>query len=281
MYKNILVAFDGSESGKNALDQAASLSRETGCNMAAVIVRPPVNADLGTPGADRAGILYKETGIDRVPSIKTAIECPVIEATEVEGMTYKAIIDAAIARDADLIVMGRIGSTGLERVLLGSVTSRVIGYSPIDILVVPKDTVVGWRTMLLAIDGSTYSSAAAERAIELAKEHNANLKIISVADIPYEAYGDDPEFLNKMLGVAKNVVGSGKARAEEFEINTEAIVRDGPAHEEIVEAAKEVKANLIIMGSHGRTGLERILMGSVTERVIGHSPCPVLVVKSH
>jgi universal stress protein A len=57
-------------------------------------------------------------------------------------------------------------------------------------------------------------------------------------------------------------------------------VLEGTAYKTIVEIAAQEKANLIVMGSHGRTGLSRLLMGSVTERVIGHAPCPVLVVKS-
>ncbi|HID28438.1 MAG TPA: universal stress protein, partial [Desulfobacterales bacterium] len=70
-----------------------------------------------------------------------------------------------------------------------------------------------------------------------------------------------------------------KNEAEKRGIKTEGLMEQGSAFQKITDLAKEEKADLIIMGSRGRTGLNRLLMGSVTEKVIGHSPCPVLVVK--
>ena len=70
-----------------------------------------------------------------------------------------------------------------------------------------------------------------------------------------------------------------KNKAASEGVKAEGIVQEGEAYKNIIDIAGKKKAGAIIMGSHGRTGLKRLLMGSVTERVIGHAPCPVLVVK--
>jgi len=281
MYKNILVAFDGSESSKNALVQAANVAKESGCNIAAVTVVPRVEGSVGVPGADEASKFYM-TSIDRAMSTleEPASACPMIQAIELEGNTHKAIIEVAEERGADLIAVGRKGRSALGRLLLGSVAARVIGYSPVDVLVVPDDTVLSWNTLLLATDGSTYSKAAADRAIRIAGHYGAGLKVVSVVDVPYEAYGDAPDVVDQMVDMAQGIVESVKNKAQEFNVGVETFVKEGPAQDMILELANEQKANVIVMGSHGRTGLARLLMGSVTEKVIGHAPCPVLVVKT-
>lgn len=196
-----------------------------------------------------------------------------------EGETFGKIIDIADAENFDLIVMGRRGLKRLERALVGSVTARVIGYSSKDVLVVPQNTVVGWQKILLATDGSKYSHTAAEKAIDVAKSYGSELTILSVVDVPAEFYGEDPEAWDRMISKAKEYAGKAKQQAEMAGVKAEAIVRQAEAFQAITGIAKEQKINAIIMGSHGRTGLKRLLMGSVTEKVIGYAPCPVLIVK--
>ncbi|MHB8840272.1 MAG: universal stress protein [Candidatus Aquicultor sp.] len=281
MYENILVAFDGSESSKNTLVQAAHVAKESGCNIAAVTVVPRVEDGLGAFGADEVTEFYMSSIGEAVSTLEEpAAACPMVQAIELEGNTHKAIIDVAEERDADLIAVGQKGRSGLGRLLLGSVAARVIGYSPMDVLVVPDNTVLNWNTILLATDGSAYSKSAADKAIQIASHYGSALKVVSVVDVPYEAYGDAPDTLERMEEKARAIVETVKGRAQEFNVKAETFVMDGVSQDRIIELAEEQQANVIVMGSHGRTGLARLLMGSVTEKVIGHAPCPVLVVKT-
>ena len=96
-------------------------------------------------------------------------------------------------KNCDLIVMGRKGRHRIERALVGSVTARVIGHSRKDVLVVPDKTAIGWKTILLATDGSIYSKAAADKAIDLAKFYGGKLKVVSGVDVPSEFYAEAPD----------------------------------------------------------------------------------------
>ena len=176
--------------------------------------------------------------------------------------------------------MGRRGLSRLERVLVGNVVARVIGHSQRDVLVIPSGTSIGWQKVLLATDGSKYSKHASEQAINLSKSYGGMLTVVSVVDVPSEFYAEAPQIVDDLIKKAKVYVEGVKTKAVADGIKTEAFVREGEAYKIITGLAMEQKANAIIMGSHGRTGLRRLLMGSVTEKVIGHTPCPVLVVRS-
>jgi nucleotide-binding universal stress UspA family protein len=160
------------------------------------------------------------------------------------------------------------------------VTARVIGHTQRDVLVVPNGTTVGWKTIVLATDGSKYSTTATERAIAFAKSYGGELKVISVVDVPSEFYAEAPQAVEALVRKAKGFVADVKKQAESAGVRAETFVGEAEAYQAINNLAQEQKANMIVLGSHGRTGLRRLLMGSVTEAVIGHAPCPVLVVKS-
>jgi nucleotide-binding universal stress UspA family protein len=84
-----------------------------------------------------------------------------------------------------------------------------------------------------------------------------------------------------MVKEAKTISKEVETMAQAARVRASSFVREGEAHEKIIGMAEELKANVICMGSHGRTGLRRLLMGSVTEKVIGNAPCPVLIIKSY
>jgi nucleotide-binding universal stress UspA family protein len=180
---------------------------------------------------------------------------------------YEGIMEEAEELQPDLIIMGRHGYTGLTRLLMGSTTARVIGHSPCHVLVVPQGASLSFQRLLVASDGSPFSEAAWQEALILAQTMGSVLMAVSVA-------ADEPD-----RPWPTKVVRSLEAAAAKQGFSLETMVPLGRPEEGIVQAAREKQASLIIMGSHGRTGLKRLLMGSVAERVIGHAPCPVLVVK--
>jgi nucleotide-binding universal stress UspA family protein len=281
-YRKILVAVDGSGSSFHALRESFKLASDEKSWITVVSVVPSFEGDLELVGVrdiktalrqpyEKALLVSKEIANTERALIKTVLE---------EGETYERIVDLADAEDCDLIITGRKGTRHLEKSLMGSVTARVIGHSQRDVLVVPDGSHVGWEKILVATDGSRYSRVAAERAIDFAKSYGGELRVVSVVDVPAEFYAEAPNALDDMINKAKEYVKDVRLRSESAEVRAESFVGEGEAYQIITDIARKEEVNVIVMSSHGRTGLKRLLMGSVAERVIGHAPCPVLVVRS-
>ncbi len=281
-YRKILVAVDSSESSRNALQQAFKLANEEKCWITVTSVVPPYEGEIEILGVkDIRAALRKpcEDALAEVQNIART-ERMLVKTVCEEGEVYERIVDLADAENCDVIVMGRRGLRRIERTLIGSVTARVIGHTQRDVLVVPNGTTVGWKTIVLATDGSKYSAAAAERAIAFAKSYGGALKVLSVVDVPSEFYAEAPKAVEDLIRKAKGFVADVKKQAEAADVPAETFVGEAEAYQAVNNLAQEQKADMIVLGSHGRTGLRRLLMGSVTEAVIGHASCPVLVVKS-
>ncbi|HZK14598.1 MAG TPA: universal stress protein [Desulfobaccales bacterium] len=277
-FPKILVCTDGSPDSEGAINAALNLAKTTGSTVfllevlfylagyefqsADTLAPPIVNMEL---------MQAQETAVrERLEARKTeaAREGVTLEPRVRTGSSaYEGILEEAGESQPDLIIMGRHGYTGLTRLLMGSVTARVIGHSPCHVLVVPQGVPLSFERLLIASDGSAFSEAAWTAALSLAKTMGSALIGVSVAasdrDIP----------------VATQVVRGLEAAASEQGIALDTMIPMGRPEETIVKAADFKGASLIIVGSHGRTGLKRLLMGSVAERVIGEAKCPVLVVK--
>jgi len=281
-YRKILVAVDSSESSKNALHQAFKLANEEKCWITVTSVVPPYEGEIEILGVKDIRAALRKPCEDALAEVQkiAKTERMLVKTVCEEGEVYERIVDLADAENCDVIVMGRRGLRRIERTLIGSVTARVIGHTQRDVLVVPNGTTVGWKTIVLATDGSKYSAAAAERAIAFAKSYGGALKVLSVVDVPSEFYAEAPKAVEDLVRKAKEFVADVKKQAEAAGVPAETFVGEAEAYQAVNNLAQEQKADMIVLGSHGRTGLRRLLMGSVTEAVIGHALCPVLVVKS-
>ncbi len=281
-YKNILVAVDGSESGKNALQQAFRLAGDEKCRITIISVVPPYEGEieiLGIRNIKEALRKPCDDALAEAEKLAKAERTPFKMACA-EGVIHEQIVDLADAENCDLIVMGRRGLGRIERAIVGNVTARVIGHTQRDVLIVPLGATLGWEQIILATDGSPYSATAAERALMLAQAYGGQLKVISVVDVPASHYIYAPEAVADLVKNATGYVNDVKKQAENAGVKAETFVAKTVAYEAIIDLAKERNGNMIVMGSHGRTGLKRLLMGSVTEKVISHAPYPVLVIKS-
>ena len=281
-YKRILVAFDGSESSRNALRQAIKLARLEKSWVKVVSVVPSYEGEL-----ELIGVKDIESAI-KGPAKRLLEEAKSIAADEgvslitnmEKGEAYERIVEVAESENCDLIVMGRKGHGRIEKALVGCVTERVIGHTQRDVLVVPNGTTLGMDGILLATDGSKYSEAAAAKAIDFAKSYGSSLAIVSVVDVTDEFQTEAPEIMEKLVKDSGKIVQEASDKAKTSGIDARTYVKEGEAYSIITGLAAERGAELIVMGSHGRKGLSRLLMGSVTEKVIGYSCTPVLVVKS-
>lgn len=140
---------------------------------------------------------------------------------------------------------------------------------------------MGFGNLLLATDGSESAGPAIEEAINIARTCSGRLTVLSVVEVNPEYEALAPELVDKAEKETKDHLESVRKRAASQGVRCEIVSHQGEEpYRSIVEEAAGRKADMIVMGSHGRTGLRRLLMGSVTARVIGHAPCKVMVVPS-
>jgi hypothetical protein len=285
--EKILLSTDGSEHSEGAVREAIRLAKKCGSKLTALTVvdTNPEFAALAPQIVEKKAIEARqnlEAVQARAKQEGVACDTVVREGDD----SYKYIVDEAVKSKSSMIVVGRRGRTGLSRLMMGSVTARVIGYSPCNVLVVPKTAQLKFSGIVVATDGSAYSAAAASEAIGLAKRNGSSLTVISV--IPSEVVAltdvgfniDQRELMDQQeMHEAEKNAKAVKEAAQKEGVPVKAFVLSGKPAEAIIQTAQEKDADLIVLGSHGRTGLEKLLMGSVAERVIVLSSCPVLVVK--
>lgn len=285
MYKTILVGFDESQAGKAAVIEASNWIRKHGGQ---ILLVHAVFFDT-----EEFGIAPEQLEKRLKVGEKICVQTKQMVITEFgieakyllcEGEPHEVIIDTARGRNADLIVLGTYGRRGLNRLLMGSVTSGVIAGAPADVLVVKKpcsECSGEYGSILVPFDGSEFSRKAMTRACRLSKVDNSEITALYV--IPrYEEMIDffRTDSIQKSLRrEAERIISAaaGIASAEGVEIKEEIV--DGVADEKIVESVKKLSNDLIIMGSHGYSGVDRALLGSTAERVILNATCPVLVVR--
>ncbi len=133
--------------------------------------------------------------------------------------------------------------------------------------------------ILVAVDGSPFADMAVDQAISLGGICNSEIFVISVVDLFPEQMAVAPALVEKMSAEVREHLDKAKEKVDAANIPCETIVHmGGKPHEFIVDEAKKRDIDLIVLGTHGHSGLKRVLLGSVAQNVLGHAPCPVLVV---
>ncbi|MGO9312913.1 MAG: universal stress protein [Syntrophobacteraceae bacterium] len=264
----LLVATDGTKYSEGALREAISLAKV--CSSKLIIMSVIVSnqeyesALVWQMENSERKMRAKLESIRRKVS-QEGVDCQVITCRGEDP--YLDIVNEAEKNQVKMVIMGSHGRTGIKRVIMGSVAGKVIGHASCNVLVVHPEAKIGYKNIVIATDGSRHSTSAASEAIVIAKRCESFVSIVSVASSDAEAAS------------AKENVRQVAELAKQNGIKNEGIIIQGLAHEAIVRHAKQKGADLIVVGSHGRTGLMSILVGTVAERVVGHAECAVLVVK--
>jgi nucleotide-binding universal stress UspA family protein len=180
----------------------------------------------------------------------------------------QAIVDEAGEKKADMIIIGRHGRKGVAKALMGETAAKVIAHAPCKVLVVPKAAQIEYRNILVATDGSTHAVAAVTEAVAIAKRCGSNIIALS-------AMRDESE-----RAEAVKFSNAAADTAKKEGVSAEAVTPMGRSFNTIVETAGGRGVDLIVMGTYGKTGVKKLLMGSATEKVIGSAGCAVLVVKA-
>jgi nucleotide-binding universal stress UspA family protein len=216
-----------------------------------------------------------------------------------EGDAAPGILRVAQAQQCGLIVMGTQGQTGLARLLMGSVAEQIVRNASCPVVTVKAPPLqsrpatagvseegfqgpvnVPVRTILHPTDFSERCEAAFRVACSLAKDHAARVIVVHVAEPPVAPMGmaPSPPLPEGHRGGLEEQLCRFQGSAPEVQV--ECRVEEGDAATGIVRAARATESDLIVMGTHGRTGLGRLLMGSVAEQVLRTAPCPVATVKA-
>jgi len=267
--ERLLVATDSSESSRNAVEEAIQLAKACSSKLIAM-----TTVLTNREYEDAMPWVIEQAEREMQEKLASIGGMASEQGVDCETFIYRGddpsldIVSAAVTKHVDMIVMGTHGRKGIKKLIMGSVTGKVIGQAPCKVLVVHPDGKIDYRTILIATDGSRHSAAAASEATAVAKRYKSSLIIVSVASSATE------------VPLAEENVKQVMKLAEREGLEKAGTVLQGKPHEAILNIAKEKRVGLIVVGSHGRTGLTSLLMGSVTERVISEAESAVLVVKA-
>jgi nucleotide-binding universal stress UspA family protein len=207
------------------------------------------------------------------------------------GRPADVIVDLATTSAADLIVVGSRGHGAIESMLLGSVSSEVIDRAQAPVLVARG---TGIKRIVLAWDGSGSAQSAVDlvKGWPIFKRSAVRVVTVSTFDIPWFTGFPDarsaqlmPVYIEAAEAARNQSQALASAVAADLcvaDLSAEFETRAGDAATELISVAGDWNADLIVMGSHGRTGLQRLLLGSVARNVLHHASCSVLVTgRSH
>lgn len=275
----ILAAVINSDAGRHAGREAIRLSLAMHAGLSVISVVPSYNGNMSLLHINDPWKTFSEPHEEVLAAVVKEAESAGVPARRIleSGEAYERIVYMADAQKAEMIVIGSGRKSLIERSILGSTAARVIGYSKCDVMVIPLGTTVDFRRILLAADGSPCSRNAARKAIELAGDFGGAMKVVHVIDVPPEYYLHE-SVMKGMAEKAKTELETIRQWAAERELKPETVIRHGENYQGVIDTAREDQSDLIVIGSCGRSGISRLLMGSVVERVLAHAPCPVLVV---
>lgn len=198
----------------------------------------------------------------------------------------EALVDYVEANDVDLVTMGTHGRRGVNRMLFGSVTEEVVRAAPCPVLTVRADAErapdQAVRRVLVPIDFSDASLSALHHAKEIALTYGAEVDLLHIVDTPTypSAYDIDPVRFPTAEVLERTEDQLGDLAREEIGYEHVMVSAEvGRPASSILDYVEEQAVDLVVIATHGRTGLDRLVLGSVTERVLRQCPTPVFVVK--
>lgn len=282
MFQEILVPTDNSDCAQAAVEYAADLAQQ-------------YDATVHVLNVVDARYLENVPHYEKSREDATAVTTPVAEQLENHDIAVEqvvqtdvpseAILSYATEQDVDLIVMGTHGRTGVDRYLLGSVTEKVVRRSDVPVLTVrapdSEPVTFPYTDVLVPTDGSEGATAAVGPAVDIASTYGATLHALSVVDT--RSLGVDMRstvLVDELEERAQNAVDAVEEQAAVASVpKTEAVVEYGLPSDSIRSYVEANDIDLVVIGTHGRSGLPRYLLGSVAEKLVRTSPAPVMTIR--
>lgn len=280
--KRILVATDLSERSDRAIDRAILLARHFRATLTVVHV---IDEDLPASVADKQQRAAKASLRDHLASIAGAKDLEIAMTVDF-GKDWTGILRQADAEESELIVLGLHRETGMEGLFRGTTVERVVRNGDVPVLVVKNRAARDYGKVVVGIDFSVYSQRALDFATGFAPD--ARTYLVHAYDIPFRSYlsTSDPESevsqrhdaqITGMIGQEMTHFLAG-LQAKPARMNT--VTREGGPQEVIRGQVSELGADLLVLGTHGRTGVAHALLGSVAEGFLTDPPCDVVAVKA-
>jgi nucleotide-binding universal stress UspA family protein len=267
------------------------VARATGAELVLLRVLPP-----GSPEPNES-TTAAQAELDRCAQELAAEHLRVRTIVQHDEPIATAILEAVREQGADLVVMATHGRVGLARIVLGSVAQAVVAESPVPVLLTRPDDrpVTRLNTLLVPVDSSPGSTLALGAAVPLARATGARIVLLQVV-VPWITTSlspwllIDPNWDEDVRAGAQQYVQSLAARLQRAGLNATGEVvsarstwtglgTTGHITEQIVEAAENVDADLVVMSTHAHTGPLRSVLGSVTDEVVRTGRRPVLVLR--
>lgn len=295
MYDRIVIAVDGSDEARRAARRGLGLGQVFDANVDVLSVVEQKALRLTETSDEKAQL--REQGEEALAEIEELASEFGQSVTKklAEGKPAVQICTYADEKDADLIVVGRQGLTGLGRRLLGGVTEQVLHRSDIPVLVVSGGNHEGgmeadYSRVLITTDGSENAEVAIPHGVEIAQRFGSTVHVLNVVDMQaaaglFNAGGLEKEFVERLEARGEDDVGSVAHKIGESTPNltVETAVERTTSFEGAASGVREYvtenEIDLVVMGSHGRSNLKRQLLGSVASTVLRTVDVPVLVVK--
>jgi nucleotide-binding universal stress UspA family protein len=224
-----------------------------------------------------------QRGVDDAVRAATELGAKKVSGMLAHGTPWAEITRKLEQQAFDLCVIGTHGRTGLKRIFLGSVAEKVVRHAPCSILVVrPGSQPKPFAHVLCATDFSKSAHRAADLATEMVASAGT-ITLLHVLEVPVAASGEVPlgEYAKALDQRASEALAAEAARLKSRTDKRIAMSsRVGYAGAETLRAIDaDPSIDLVVMGSHGRTGIARVLLGSVAEKVVRHAQCPVLIAR--
>lgn len=280
--KNILMATDLSARSDRALARALGLARDRGCALTVVhVVDEDLPASLADAQADaaRASIRGHIDGLAGGAGADVAVKI-------VFGRPYVSILEISEDSDADLIVLGQHREDAFKDMFRGTTVERVIRAGNVPVLLV-RDRVAGpYGRIMVGVDFSVYSRRAIEFAVGFAP--GGVFHLVHAYDVPFKGflYGHDTrrevgkQHQAQFAQMIEAEMASFLAGLDAPPPGLERIAREGAVRDVIHQEIDRLRPDLLVIGTHGRTGVAHAFLGSVAEDLLRSPPCDVLAVKA-
>lgn len=280
LLKNILLATDFGKSSEYVLENAMSMAKKFDSTITPIFVLPENIENNKAKG------MLKDFALDQLNLTTSKIKAAGIETSEAildHGIFSKRIVNAAEKINANMIIIGAGEKSEGDSFILGSNAKKIIKKSSKPVFVIKSKSNLAIHTICCPIDFSLESKRALKNAITLAHRFKAKLIVLSVYDAP-EFYS-----LSHRIDVTEEIASIRNVHEREFnefispfnfdgiDVSLE-IVQGEPAEQIIIEAKKH-KADLVVIGTTGKSGISKILMGSVAEKVIRNIPNSFITLK--
>lgn len=296
LFRKIVVATDGTDAGARAVAYAIELAREHGATLEICTVvdgSAPIAGTSLSGGMD--GVTIVRVLEDAAREILAGASARANRAeitsstTMLSGRPAEAIVTFAGVHGADTILVGTRGHNGLERLFLGSTAWDILRASAIPTIVVSPHARAHAKSghVLVALDDSERSTATLRFAMRFAATERARLVLCSIVETRdlYDkaiTYGYDPQpLLAELKAAAAKLLDVHASAVEAHGLPYEIAILDGDAAPALVEAARQYRVDAIVIGTHGRRGVERLFLGSVAEAVVREATVPVAVIRTH